>query len=431
MKVLHQIIAYLRGRGLLPKEQLVELASQGILRWEEVYEEREPEPEEEPAREEPEEPWEPAGPPRRRARRGAAPRPPALEPRELGRRIAARFDAWRGALEGLAQLGRPAGFATWEETAVAVRNTEPDRLVEVLITALERRSPTLPALWQALDVDPCDGVLVKDTTGGQADNAYRAILAAADPAGLGRYGGLLREPEVAAACNLVQAQRRLLRACGAVLRQRPDVVATALRRDGPSPAYWAFVLLYGSRRGQPGRRPWPAGEERPPPRGAPAEGDWPHLWSQAVAMDAPAATPFLVERTRLQAERAPLLAQLLAELISSLEDRPRAVLYRYYHQGQAAADVAAGVGCTEVDVARVLHSFRQDLRQALSAHAATRVLLQPAAARSWDAFLADCLRCTWAGENYLFDPQREQKYPELFLSHYGLTFDLLCPRGWD
>jgi hypothetical protein len=337
---------------------------------------------------------------------------------------------WRGALGGLAQLGRPAGFTTWEETAVAVRNTDLPRLAEVLITAFEGRAPALPALWQALDVDACDGVLAGEDAWGATGHAYRAILAA-DPAGLGRYGGLLREPEVAAACNLVQAQRRLLRACGAVLRQRPDLVATALRRDGPARAYWPFVLLYGSRRGQAGRRPWPAGDERPPPRGAPGQGAWPHLWSQAVAMDAPAATPFLVERTRLQAERAPVLAKVLADLISSLEDRPREVLYRYYHKGQSAAEVAAGVGGAEVDVARVLHGFGQDLRQALSGHAATRVLLQPAAARSWDAFLADCLRRTWAEENYLFDPQRENKYPELFLSHYGPAFDLLCPLGWD
>jgi hypothetical protein len=286
-------------------------------------------------------------------------------------------------------------------------------------------------LWQALDVDPCDGVLASHDAPGHTGHAYRAILAAADPAGLGRYGGLLREPEVAAACNLVQAQRRLLRACGMVLRQRPDLVATALRRDGPAAAYWAFVLLYGSRRGQPGRRPWPAGDERSPLRAAPADSAWPHLWSQAVAMDAAAATPFLVERTRLQGERAPLLARLLAELISALEDLPREVLYRYYHHGLAAAEVAARVGWDVYHIGGVLQGFRQDLRQALSSHAGTRVLLQPAAARSFEAFLADCLRCTWGGANYLFDPQRENKYPEILQCHYGPAFDLLCPRGWD
>jgi hypothetical protein len=111
--------------------------------------------------------------------------------------------------------------------------------------------------------------------------------------------------------------------------------------------------------------------------------------------------------------------------------RPREVLYRYYHRGQSAAQVAAGFSWPEANVARVLHGFRQDLRQALGAEAATRVLLQPAAARSWDAFLADCLRCTWGKVNCLFDPQREEKYREILLTHYGPAFDLLCPRGWD
>src|SRR5207249_5997268 len=120
-----------------------------------------------------------------------------------------------------------------------------------------------------------------------------------------------------------------------------------------------------------------------------------------------------------------------AGLISSLEDKPREVLYRYYHHGLAAAEVAARLGWAEVEVGRVLNAFRQDLRQALSGHPATRVLLQPAAARAWDAFLADCLRCTWGTENYLFDPRREGKYQGVFLTHYGPAFDLLCPRGWD
>jgi hypothetical protein len=264
------------------------------------------------------------------------------------------------------------------------------------------------------------------------DNVYRKILWLADPAALGgRYGSLLREPPVAAACNLVQTQRRLLRACGAVLRQRPDLVATVLRRDGPASAYWAFVLLYAARRGPPGRRPWPAGDERPPLRSPLEESDWPQLWSRAVAMDTSAATPFPVEYTRLQAERVPVLMRVLGDLISSTEDQPREVLYRYYHRGQSTAQVAAGLGQSEADVARVLHGFRQDLRQAFSAEAATRVFLQPAATRSWDAFLADCLRCTWGNENYLFDSGREGKYREILLSHYGAAFDLLCPRGWD
>jgi DNA-directed RNA polymerase specialized sigma24 family protein len=235
---------------------------------------------------------------------------------------------------------------------------------------------------------------------------------------------------VAAVCNLAHAQRRLLRALGEVLRSRPDVVAAALRRV-PSRAYWAFVLLYAARRGGPGRRPWPAGDEQPSPRSPPPEAAWPRLWSRTVAMDPAAGTPFLIERTRIQAERPQALGRILAERISALPDGPREVLYHYFHRDCSVAQVALLVGRPEAEVTRILHAFRQDVRQALGGDPATRIFLQPGAARAWDAFLAECLFWTWSGENYLFDPNRGEKYPELLLSHYGAAFDLLCPRSWN
>jgi hypothetical protein len=431
MKVLHQIIDYLRGRGLLSQEQLVELASQGILPWDEVYEARAEEVRAEvPEWEEPEEVPEPAARPRARPGR-AVPRVPVLGPRELCARLAAHFDTWGGPLEGLVRLGRRAGCTTWTDTAVAVRNSELDQLADLLAEALQGRELGLPGLWEALEMDGYRGVLAGEEAHGPAPNAYRALLAVHDPANLGRHAVLLREPEVAAVFNLMHAQRRLLRAAGELLRRRPDLAAAALRRAGPTPVYWACVLVHSARRGTPGRRPWPSAGEHPPPRSPPDEAAWPRLWAQAVAMDPAAATPFLIERTRLHGERPRALCQTVTQLVSSLEDRAREVLFRYYQRDCAAGQVATLMGWAEADVVRVLQGFRQDLRQALSGHPATRVFLQPAPARSWEAYLTDCLRCTWDSTDYLFDPRREEKYAELLRTHYGPAFDLLCPQAWD
>src|SRR5262249_21297172 len=63
--------------------------------------------------------------------------------------------------------------------------------------------------------------------------------------------------------NLKQAQRRVLRACGAVAAGQPDLLATMIRREPYGPAHWALVLHYTLRRGQPGEQPLPAGHEPP------------------------------------------------------------------------------------------------------------------------------------------------------------------------
>jgi hypothetical protein len=433
MKVLHQIIEYLRGRGLLTKEQLVELASQGILRWENVYEDRgSGEDSDEPRLDEPgEETDEP--PPRARpgGGRGGRRTVATLELRELCTRLAESFDAWRGPLEGLTRLGRRGGCSSWEEAAVAVRNVAPERLPEVLADALQEQAPGLGALWGALEWEEYFGVRVGLEERGPTDRAFRALLRAADPAALQPYAALLKGPEVAAVCNLVQAQRRLLGALGELLRRRPELVASSLRREGPAPAYWSFVLVHAARRGVPGRRPWPADDEHPPPRSPPEEADWPRRWARAVGMDGAAVTPFLVERTGGQRERPRLLAEKIAGVIAALGQGPRNVLNRYYRARQSTSHIAGQTGQGEADVRRILEGFHQDLRQALSEHPLTRVFLQPAAARGWDAFLGDCVALTLGMATAAVDAQTEQEYADLLQTHFGPAFDLLCPVSWD
>jgi hypothetical protein len=380
----------------------------------------------------PEEAHEPVLPrPRPGGGRGGRRIVPALELRELCARLAECSDAWRGPLEGLTRIGCRGGCSTWEEAAVAVRNATPERLTEVLAAALDEQAPGLGALWGALEWEEYFGVRLDLEERGPTDRAFRALLRAAEPTALQPYAALLKGPEIAAVCNLVQAQRRLLGAFGELLRHRPELVALSLRRGGPASAYWSFVLVHAARRGGPGRRPWPAGDEQPPPRSPPEEADWPRRWARAVAMDGRVVTPFLVERSRGQKERPRLVGESIAAVIAALAQGPRQVLDRYYRGRQSAHQIAEQTGQGEADVRRILQGFHQDLRQALSEHPVTRVFLQPAAARGWDAFLADCLAVALGAATTAVDAQTEQKYEELLESHFGPAFDLLCPVSWD
>jgi hypothetical protein len=440
MSVLFQIIDYLRSRGLLSQEELVELASRGILRWEEVYQQEEtvePEPPRSEAYADEEEEIEPEGRTRARGGRGGpGGRAPGIEPPELCERLGECFEQHEEVLDGLTPLGKALGASGWEEAAVGVRNTNAEELVRLLGEGLRSQPAALPGLWEALAWSGYHDVLSGPDAMGTTGVAYRALLSAPDPAGLGRYSTLLRLPEVAAVSNLKQAQRRLLRACGQLLHEDAGLVSAVLRRDSSATAYWPFVLLYAGRRGVPGKRPWPSGDEYSPPRQPPADDTWPSLWSQAVAMDSAAVTPFLIERTRMQSERPRILASALGELISSLEDQPREILFLYHQRGRTVAQISVifskpDRGSMAPEVQRILQAFSQDLRQALSCHPATRVFLQPAAARLWEGFLQACLRVTWGDQNYLFNPDRESGYAELLQIYYGSTFDLLCPRSWN
>jgi hypothetical protein len=439
MSVLFQIIDYLRSRGLLSQEELVELASRGILRWEEVY------PQEEAPGPEPESPqWypeeeeiEPEGRPRPRPGRGGPrPRHPVIGPPELCQRLAKCFEDHQSVLNSFSPLGEVLGVSGWEETAVRVRNTTPADLVRLLADGFRTQPASLPALWEALGWSGYHDVLSGPDAAGPTGAAYRALLSTPNPAGLGRYSALLGSPEVAAVSNLKQAQRRLLGACGELLKTEPSLLSAVLRRGNSAPAYWPFVLLYAARRGVPGKRPWPAADEYPPPRQPPAQDAWPELWSQAVAMDSTSVTPFLIERTRMQSERPVILATVLGDLISSLDDHAREILFLHYREERTIAQISIMLskpdrGSMVPEVQRILQAFRQDLRQTLSGYAATRLFLQPGAARIWEGFLQECLRWTWGEQNYLFHPDRENKYASLLQTYYGSAFDLLCPRSWN
>jgi hypothetical protein len=149
-------------------------------------------------------------------------------------------------------------------------------------------------------------------------------------------------------------------------------------------------------------------------------------------MDNRAVTPFLVERSKGQTERPRQVWEKIAGLLDAREVKLREMLFRYYCIHQSVPQIAAQMSQAEADLLRDLQSFHQDLRQALSEHPVTRVFLQPAAARNWEAFAGDCLSLALSEGRYKTLPaDMEQQYTEMIQSHFGATFDLLCPLNWD
>src|SRR5579871_4300504 len=159
MKAVRQIIDYFRERGVLTREQLLELAAEGFLPWDGLIDDADTagpaaEP---PAPPEEDESYQVSYPlrlkPPHRARR-AHPRGAVLDADELAQRLRALAADWPAALTGLVSVGRRLGAAaSWEEAARAVRNAEPARLDAAVAHGLEQDDPTLAALWDAINLD--------------------------------------------------------------------------------------------------------------------------------------------------------------------------------------------------------------------------------------------------------------------------------------
>lgn len=300
MKAIKQIIDYLRERGDLTFQDLKELASQGFLQWDDVFSPVLAEPAAAPS------------PPGSsaiddedlivRPRAAAAKRDrvvvhkgPVLTVEELGGRLAERFEGWNRRLRGLTAIGRRLGPCTsWQEASVAIRNADPEALDRALGAGLEKRSPTLKGLWQAIGQEDYRTILEPGLVGAAAA-AYRALLVATEHAQLGKHARLLKNEEVCHVMNLKTAQRLLLESCGRLLDHQPDLLATAIHRDAHPVAYWALVLVYSARRGRPGRRPKPLVTERGPLRELLDQSGWQKAWSNAAVIDRRNVPPFLAE----------------------------------------------------------------------------------------------------------------------------------------
>jgi hypothetical protein len=440
MKAVKQIIGYLRGRGLLSREHLIELASGGFLRWDEVYDgdppDESPEVEETPSGPDigPEDEYETLFRPRTGARKGKGGhhKVPVLEPAAICGRLAAQFDSWRGPLAGLVQVGRRlAACDTWEEAVVVLRNAAPDDLSGAVAEGLQEQSPTLPLLWQALSLEEYRALLDDPSVHGAAVSAYRAILAIHDHSSLGKHVWLLREREVADIFNLKQTQRHVLGACGRVFQSRPELIAALLRRDFHPPAYWAFVLLYSAQRGQPGDRPLPASHEHRPVRGVPTDAALMQAWAQALAMNPDLVAPFLFEYNVLQSQRLQAVSYALRRFAACLTPQERELIDLYFGKGLLSHQIATQNGISDAEVEQSLHALRQALGEALEVSSSLQIPLCAAPASTRDAFIEDCLR--WGLHQLEADAARgfSDSFQEVIKAYFGPTADLLCPRSWD
>ncbi|SRR5579884_92774 len=286
MKVIEQLVTYLRQSGRLTPEQLRYLQVHGYCA---VTAGAEPAPETVPAlaptpspdpstlawQQDSDDPYLPDDAlalPRRAAIRPRQGRAATRRARKWGAHAALAahlrrcMPTWAEPLDGLVALARRLGPAsTWQEAACCLRNAADGALGRALAKALDARQPPLPGLWTALTFE---GYLDLQGLPRSARHACHVWLEVAARGASGGAVRLPRGPDVAAVCNLVRAQRRLLAACGRLDRDQPRLLARALQRDHDPDACLALRLVRAGRAGGP-MAGWPAVDPHCPRRPLP------------------------------------------------------------------------------------------------------------------------------------------------------------------
>jgi hypothetical protein len=335
MKVIHQIISFLRDRGALSREQVAYLQSEGFLA--DGLDEK-------PRRaldgsdsdacdgeaDEDHDAWDrlhvqqiarrrklKAGP-FPQARRGGQKGQPGSAggvagEAEVREWLAAHIPSWEEPLRGMVSVAaRLETNATFQCAPSIVRDATPAALDEVLRACLQERDPSVGVLWEALSLEEYR-TAVGEIPRGRARGAYRAILSGAGCGGLGKYAWILRIEEVDWVHRLIQAQRHLLAGCARVYDRWPETITRELCRSTSAVAYLAFTLVHSARTFDPssldagpladasGDRAgdgWgmsgafaaaAASPQRPLPDGA----GWRRACDHALAMDGAAVAPFL------------------------------------------------------------------------------------------------------------------------------------------
>jgi HEAT repeat protein len=322
VKLIEQLVEYLRSRGALTPTQLAHLAGKGFI------EAREAEPQQRHIPQEPEErDWEELYPEERPARRGRKrkARPDAAEvtPEELAARLAERFDGWQEELRGLVALAGPFGHCEdWAEAVDTLGKCSTEELSAALTVTLRSGMLSAEGLWAALQFEGYrDGL---DKIPGKAGNAYRALLLGIDVAGFSKHTWLLKYDAPAAVYRLVRVQRALAQALPAVYQKTPELIRRGLGRGELTrplalleAAHWAGVGP-DSLADQPLRFFVLVPEE---------EGWWP-AWSLALHID-PAGVTALLGRCRID------------PFVGAPEDLIPAALRRWTATAQEIEDGAA------------------------------------------------------------------------------------------
>jgi len=304
MRVIHQIINYLKERGILSESQIDYLRNEGFVdKWYgvegcedfDVVEEIEEEVVQNADRIE--RLWEREIERRQRrnikAKRGFRPKGKILTKADLNHRLRHKREQSRQELEGMLQIAAAlVESANSSQAPLIVSQMEVGVLGEILSVKLASQKLSLKELWDALGFDGYRAVISKEEKlQGATVNAYRAILSGTSRASLNRYAWILKMPEVGYTYHLIQAQRKSFIAFGSVCDRYPRLMSRLLQQQYHAEAYLAFTLVYNSR--YLGRRSKKRDYNPYRQMLKSCQIDWHKAWSQALLMNPKQVTPFL------------------------------------------------------------------------------------------------------------------------------------------
>jgi len=338
MKVIGQIIEYLYARERLTRQDIAYLDAEGFLDnlagefeydihdlrgwnthaweiWEDLEEAKKYENLAESSKDQ-----------NRLNRKGSRPQAAkgALKAVDIRDRIVERRPSWAATLSPIVSLARRiAPSATLETAPLLIRDADSAMLLQAMRAELKAIPNWFDALWDALqfeDYRQCGG------SGGNADNAYRAILTARCLPDVAKYAWILRHSEIAWVHTLLTVQQQLTRLCGALFDTQFPLIDSYLTQTYRSKAFWPYTLLYSAHRYALGTHTTqPTQERRLPIDAMPAPSCFAAAWEFALEMKREEALPFMVYTTRTQ---EPAAAR--ADAPEQTEDSPFLCPSRWY-----------------------------------------------------------------------------------------------------
>lgn len=169
---------------------------------------------------------------------------------DLVMRLAARREEAADVLQEFTRFspeGADAGAAA--DVVNRLAHAGPDEAVRAVAQVLSGSEDGLSAVARII---ACNYVHVEpEGRMGPAARAYQKLIAARYISAVGKYGWILREPEIAAAYAMVRAQARLADALGRLLDEDDKALACAIVPFEPE-AFWFLCLLLTTKRGGEG-----------------------------------------------------------------------------------------------------------------------------------------------------------------------------------
>jgi hypothetical protein len=254
MQVVHDIISYLRERGLLSSDDIQYLRQNGFLasdgQWDLDEHALYDADSEETGDAEPDDFPDQFDRPRRVRRKQGGRKPPRDEvgARTISEAILVAWDRWWPELVSLQSFAALVGPAQDCDVVLqSVRQAKPEALDGAVARILEHGNPPLGDLWRALSFDQYLDGIVPAGARGSATQAYCGITQGIRHNELGRYAYALRYEGFARLMALVQAQRAVLAAFGRCLAMHPQLFDRRLFGYRCNEiCYWSLALAVSS-----------------------------------------------------------------------------------------------------------------------------------------------------------------------------------------